>query len=67
MNALEFPENKFPLVIQSTNKWKPQTLRLVARIGDRYLVMDDMHGKKVFRIESNLDGYIILSVDKYRS
>jgi hypothetical protein len=66
MNALEFPENKFPLVIQSSNQWKPQTLRLVSRIGDKYLLMDYINGKKVFRIESNLDGYIIQSVEKYR-
>jgi hypothetical protein len=66
MNALEFPENKFPLILQNPNSGKPQTLRLVSRIGDKYLLMDQAYDKKVFRIESNLDGYMILSLDKHQ-
>ncbi len=66
MNALESPEKKFPVILQNPNSGRPQTLRLVSRIGEKYLLMDQANNKKVFRLESNLDGYMIQPLDKYQ-
>jgi hypothetical protein len=64
--ALESPEKIFPLMTKGSAYGRPQALRLVSKIGDKYLLIDQASGKNLFRIESNIDGYIIQSLDNIR-
>jgi hypothetical protein len=64
--VLESPEKFFPLITKGPAYGRPQALRLVSKVGDKYLLIDQVSGKNLFRIESNIDGYIIQSLDGVR-
>ncbi|MBJ2237134.1 hypothetical protein JFT61_20180 [Pseudomonas fluorescens] len=58
-SSLEYPEKNFPLMKKGPDYGRPQTLRLISKVGDKYLMIDQSHGKKLFRLESNIDSYTI--------
>ena len=63
---LNSAERNFPLLTKDPTYGRPQALRLVSKVGDKYLLIDQSTGKKLFRIESNIDGYTIHQLDGIR-
>ena len=57
--SLDSPENSFPLITKGPESGRYLGMRLVSKVGDKYLLMYYVNGDKKFRIESNLDGYTI--------
>lgn len=64
--ALDSAEKNFPLLTKGATYGRPQALRLVSKLGDKYLLIDQSNGKNLFRIESNIDGYTIHQLDGIR-
>ncbi|UST94525.1 hypothetical protein [Pseudomonas siliginis] len=57
--SLDHPEKIFPLMTKGPDYGRPQMLRLISKVGDKYLVIDQSNGEKIFRLESNIDSYTI--------
>jgi hypothetical protein len=64
--ALDSAEKNFPLLTKGATYGRPQALRLVSKIGDKYLLIDQSNGENFFRMESNIDGYTIHQLDGIR-
>lgn len=58
-SSLEYPEKNFPLMTKGPEYGRPQALRMISKVGDKYLMLDQTHGNTLFRLESNIDSYTI--------
>ncbi|HKR39429.1 MAG TPA: hypothetical protein VJU59_07045 [Paraburkholderia sp.] len=58
-SSLEYPEKNFPLMRKGPDYGRPQTLRLITKVGDKYLIIVQARGEKSFQLESNIDSYTI--------
>jgi hypothetical protein len=63
-SSLENPEKSFPLMTKGPDYGKPQSLRLISKVGDKYLMLYQSHGKTLFRLESNVDSYTIHPLER---